>query len=171
MRPLALVAGLLLATSLATTLTAQSRRDDQLEAPEVVDLELDGVKAVSEDELRESIATDESHCNGTIQLPLCWIHKSSLWYTREYLDRTELARDLLRIRVFYWRHGYRDARVDSAVAERGKDKVAVTFTIVEGEPTMLERVDVVGPDSILPRRPVARVEALAGKPFNLLRLD
>ena len=42
------------------------------------------------DVLRESIATDESRCNSALQLPLCWISKSPYWYTREYLDRTEL---------------------------------------------------------------------------------
>ena len=167
MRLFALVAAALVAAPLA----AQSRRDDQIERPEVVDLKLAGVKSVNRDDLEASISTDESGCNSAIQLPLCWISKNSLWYTRAYLDRTELARDLLRIRVFYWRRGYRETQVDTAVVERGKDRVAVTFTIVEGEPTLLERVDVVGPDSILPERPVGRIEALAGKPFNLLSLD
>jgi outer membrane protein assembly factor BamA len=167
MRLLALGAALLLAAPLA----AQSRRDDQIERPEVVDLKFGGVKSVDEDELRESIATDESGCNSSLQVPLCWISKSPYWYTREYLDRTELARDILRIRVFYWRRGFRETQVDTAVAKRGEDEVAVRFTIVEGEPTLLQQVDVVGPDSILPRGPVERVEQLSGKPFNLLRLD
>jgi outer membrane protein insertion porin family/translocation and assembly module TamA len=171
MRQLLPRAALLALGLAAAPLDAQSRREEQIERPEVVDLNFAGVESVDEDELRESIATDESRCNSTLQLPLCWISKSKLWYTREYLDRTELARDLLRIRVFYWRRGYRETSVDTAVARRGDDKVAVTFRITEREPTLVERVEVVGPDSILPRSAVERLEALAGKPFNLLRLD
>ena len=167
----ALLALTVLTVPLATPLGAQSRERDEIERPEVVDLEFVGVKSVDEDELRESIATDESHCESTLQLPLCWISKSPYWYQREYLDRTELARDLLRIRVFYWRRGYRDVRVDTTVVQKGQDDVAVTFAVVEGEPTVLDRVEVVGPDSILPERPVRRVESLSKEPFNLLRLD
>ena len=156
---------------LAAPLPAQSRRGDEIQRSEVVDLDLEGVKSVDEEALRESIATDESHCNSSLQLPLCWISKSPYWYTREYLDHTELARDVLRIRVFYWRRGFREARVDTAVAGRGEDKVAVKFTITEGEPTLVTFVDVIGPDSLLPNGAVRRVERLHGRPFDLLRLD
>lgn len=161
----------LLVTHLASPLAAQSRDEDEIQRAEVVDLDLAGVKSVDEEALRESIATDESHCNSALQLPLCWISKSPYWYTREYLDHTELARDVLRIRVFYWRRGFREARVDTTVADRGEDKVAVTFTITEGEPTLVTFVDVVGPDSLLPERAVQRIENLEGGPFDLLSLD
>ena len=167
MRPFAFVAALLV----AAPLHAQSRSQDEIQRPEVVDLDFAGVESVDEEALRESIATDESRCNSALQLPLCWISKSPYWYTREYLDRTELARDLLRIRVFYWRRGYRDTQVDTTVADRGDRKVAVTFTVTEGEPTLVTFVKVIGPDSILPDGAVEQVQALDGQPFNLLRLD
>jgi outer membrane protein insertion porin family/translocation and assembly module TamA len=171
MRPLAFLAAVLLAALPAPSLDAQSRDRDEIQRPEVVDLDFSGVESVDEDALRESIATDESGCNSALQLPLCWISKSPYWYTREYLDRTELARDLLRIRVFYWRRGFRDARVDTTVTDRGKDKVGVAFTVVEGEPTLVASVSVVGPDSLIPDGAVEYVEALEQRPFDLLRLD
>src|SRR6266540_1887590 len=83
------------------------------EKPEVVKLTLKGVHVVKKDELMQSIATDQSHCNSVILKPVCWISKSKYVYTKNYLDHEELKRDLLRIQVFYWKRGYRDAEVDT----------------------------------------------------------
>ena len=142
-----------------TALTAQggsqgARRDPEMEAPEVVDLDLRGVENVDDDELRESIATTASSCNSLLyRYTACLFTKSSAVYTRRYLDREELARDVLRIRVFYWRRGYREAQVDTLVQERDGNEVAVTFEIVEGRPTTVGAVAVTGVDSLLtPRR-------------------
>src|SRR5665647_3650936 len=75
---------------------------------EVKSLSLKGVKAVDPKELRLSIATDQSHCVSMLLAPICWISKTRYFYTRKYLDHAELARDVLRTRVFYWKRGYRE---------------------------------------------------------------
>ena len=65
----------------------------------------------------QSIATSASRCKSillTRVLPIT--HSDRLWQKR-YLDRTELRRDVLRIRVFYWMRGFREAQVDTVVAQ------------------------------------------------------
>jgi len=140
--------------------------------PEVVNLTLKGVSAVKESELRQSIHTTASHCNSFILKPFCWISKAKYFYTKKYLDREELQRDPLRIMVFYWKRGYRDATVDTAVVDRGRNKVGVTFTINEGPPTMVSNVIVNQATELLTRRDIERRVVLGPNgPLNLIRLD
>ncbi|HUQ20963.1 MAG TPA: BamA/TamA family outer membrane protein [Gemmatimonadaceae bacterium] len=140
--------------------------------PEVVALSLNGVHAVKQKELLTNIATDRSHCVTVILTPICWISKSKYFYRRKYLDHDELKRDVLRIRVFYWKRGFREAQVDTVVADKGKNKVGVTFKINEGTPTLVSSIDVVQSQPVLNDREVKRRLVLsAGSPLNLLRLD
>ena len=142
------------------------------EKPEIVDLKFQGVKAVKLDELRESIITDESHCRSFLFKPVCWVTKSRLFYERQYLDRDELVRDLLRLRVFYWKRGYRETQVDTVIAPRGREKVALTFLVDEGPPTIVSDVSVLQTKQVLPARLVARRTLLkAGDPLNMIKLD
>lgn len=152
--------------------TAQSRDDDQTERPEVRSLTLSGVRSVNRDELLQSIATSPSRCQNMLLTGFCRLTRSDRIWDKKYLDPTELRRDVLRIRVFYWKRGYREAQVDTVIARRGADQVAVTFRIAEGPPTLTRTIRVVQADSVLTNDEVARlVELEAGKPFNLVALD
>jgi outer membrane protein insertion porin family len=140
--------------------------------PEVVDLRLNGVHAVKPKELLMSVATDRSHCVTVVLTPICFISKSKYFYRRKYLDHAELKRDMLRIRVFYWKRGFREAQVDTAVSEKGKNQVEVTFNIVEGQPTIVSSLDVTQTQPVLSDAEVKRRIVLGtGTPLNLLRLD
>ena len=158
----------------AHRLAAQPARDnDEIERPEISDLSIKGVKSVDKDELLNSISTEESGCKSIIlRIAACWWTKNDRVYKHAYLDRTELARDVLRIRVFYWKRGFREAAVDTAVAETGDERVKVTFTVQEGPPTVVQTIRVARPDGILSDRQVSRIMVLkAGEPFDLLQLD
>jgi outer membrane protein insertion porin family len=140
--------------------------------PEVVELKLNGVRAVKREDLVLSIATDQSHCNSVILRPICFISKSKYFYKRKYLDHAELKRDVVRIKVFYWKRGFREAQLDTVVADRGRNKVAVAFNIVEGPPTLVSTLDVVQAQPVLNQREInRRVRLSEGTPLNLLRLD
>src|SRR5439155_969004 len=117
--------------------------------PEVVNLTLKGVKSVKQSELLSNIYTTASYCNSFILKPFCWISHAKYFFTKKYLDRQELGRDLLRIRVFYWKRGYREAEVDTAVVNRGHNKVGVTFFIKEGPPTLVSDIIVNQPTPTL----------------------
>lgn len=162
--------GILVALA-SSSLPAQSSPADQPDNPEVVKLTLRGVKAFDRSDLQQSIATDASHCRGLILTPFCWISKSSAIYQHNYLDRTELRRDVLRIRVFYWKRGYRQTTVDTTVTPKAGG-VAVTFQITEGPPTLVRKIAVGPATPVLNAKDVRTSMVLkTGKPLNLLQVD
>lgn len=154
----------------AGTLGAQSDRDER-ESPEVTELSLTGVHRVSESQLRQSIATEATGCKSFLLEPFCLVSKSSLFVQRHYLDRTELKRDVLRIKVFYWKRGYRSASVDTVVARHG-DGVKVAFNITEGPPTTIRVLSVSRPRSVITAGDVRHTLLLrASDPLNVIDLD
>src|SRR5688500_2751065 len=100
--------------------------------------------------------TTASHCNSFIPKPFCWLSKATYFYTNKYLDRQELKRDPRRSQVFYSKRGYREATVDTAVVDRGRNKVGVTFTINEGPPTVVSSVVVNQATDLLTPREIQR---------------
>src|SRR6476646_4696913 len=156
-----------------TLLFAQNKQPVIPQSPEVVNLTLKGVKVVKPAELQQSIYTTASYCNSVLLKPFCLISKSKYFFTRKYLDHKELERDVLRIRIFYWKRGYREAEVDTAVVARGRNQVGVTFRITEGPPTLVSNITVAQPTpSLLSQREIdKRVVLSKGGPLNLIRLD
>ena len=171
-RPRTLLPGFLLPfLAGALPLPAQDDDRDEREAPEVRSLDFRGVRAVDEDELRESIATRATRCRSLLLQPLCWVSDADLFVEKQYLDRTELRRDILRMRLFYWRRGYREATVDTTVGRRD-DGVAIRFRVREGRPTLVSSVSVLQSDSALSDRQISGSMLLrAGEPLDLLALD
>src|SRR2546423_3177029 len=167
------VAGHLVAALLAfTPAVLSAQRGDQREAPEVRHLDLKGVHAVSSVDLGRSIATSSSQCKSLLLLPFCWVSKSPTFVDKKYLDRTEFRRDVLRIKVFYWKRGYRDATVDTAVVRERPGIVGIVFDVHEGPPTVIASLRVEYDSTLLNERTVKRMSILrAGDPLNLVVLD
>src|SRR5207237_1854765 len=124
-------------------------------------------------ELLTNIYTTASYCNALILKPFCWISHSKYFFTKKYLDHQELGRDLLRIRVFYWKRGYRETEVDTAVVKRGANKVGVSFFIKEGPPTLVSDIIVNQPTpTLLSQREInKRVVLSKNAPLNMIRVD
>jgi len=121
-------------------LHAQNTRDQQRESPEIRKLTFSGVKSVDQTDLRKSIGTQATKCRSMLLMPFCWISHSPTIEDKHYLDQTEFERDVLRIRLYYWKHGYRDATVDTTVSRSGAHQVHIAFTIHENQPTVVRRV-------------------------------
>ena len=161
-----------LALCLPVLAHAQPNKKQVNRDPEVTRLRFQGVHVMDVAELEQSVSTEASHCKSFVLKPFCWITKSHYVYERKYLDHDELSRDVLRIRVFYWKRGYRDAQVDTAVVANGKDKVQVAFKITEGPPTVVSTIDVPQDSLVLKPRDIAkRLSLRVGSPLNLIRLD
>jgi outer membrane protein assembly complex protein YaeT len=80
------------------------------------------------------------------------------WSPRQYFNQADFEADLDRLRTYYDDRGYPDARiagVDLAFND-ARDAVAVTITIDEGTPTVVDQVRVTGLDA-LPERWRARL--------------
>ena len=154
---------------------AQSRAPGVLDedSPEVVDLTITGVRAVEEDQLRRAIQIDESRCRSLVyRFTLCPFYKGDVVYRRAYLDREEFRRDVLRIKLFYYERGYREAQVDTAVVRSGRDRVRVLLAVQEGEPTRVDTVVVERAGGLIARRRRERLLRIRkGDPLDLLRID
>jgi outer membrane protein assembly factor BamA len=163
--------GVCLALALATGVAHAQGDPVRQESPEVRRLSFDGVKSVSREELERSVYTDRSRCRSVIHQIFCVFSKAPAFYVRHYLDREELARDMLRIRVFYWKRGWRNADVDTLVTRRGEG-VAVEFRVTENEPTIVGRQVVVFDTTLISESQVQRiVRQRAGDPLNMIHLD
>jgi outer membrane protein assembly factor BamA len=166
---LASLTAMLLCLTSGGRLAAQA--NEEREAPEVKDLKWTGVKSVSKDDLEESVETEETRCRGLLLKPFCLFSNWSLFKDRHYLDRTELRRDVLRIRVFYWKRGWRDAQVDTAVTPKDGG-VRVEFKVTEGPPTRISSIRLERPGEVLSDNDVRDVmKVRAGDPLNLIALD
>ena len=132
---------------------------------------LRGVEQIDESELRAAMFTEATRCKGLLLKPICWITGSPYFTEYHRLDVAELQRDELRIKVSYWRRGYRDAQVTREVTPTD-DGVAVAFDIVEGPPTIAERVDVRQSRPVLDSARIARAGMLRpGDVLDLVVLD
>jgi outer membrane protein insertion porin family len=148
-----------------------AQESEEREAPEVRDVKWVGVESVTKDELEESIETEKTRCRSLLAAPICLVSNWSLFKERHYLDRTEFRRDLLRIRVFYWKRGWRDAQVDTAVSPKD-DGVRVEFKVAEGPPTRISSIRLERPSEVLSDNEVRNaMKVRAGDPLNLIALD
>ncbi len=153
-----------------SNLRAQS--EDQRNAPEVRDLDLNGVHGVSRADLARAISTSRSTCRSPLLTPFCRLSRSPTFVDRKYLDRDEFRRDVLRILVFYWKRGFREAQVDTSVTRIADGAVRVVFDIREGRPTVITSLRIEHDTAVLSQRRVNRLSILReGDPLNLVVLD
>jgi outer membrane protein insertion porin family/translocation and assembly module TamA len=165
------LAAILMLVAGAGPLRAQSRSPAKGPTPEVVQLTIKGVKNVDQHDLEKSIQTQVSRCVSLFVQPFCWISHSPIFWQKFYLDRDEFRRDVLRIRVYYWKRGFREATVDTTIAPKGKG-VAVTFDVHEGEPTIVSALRIDYDTTLLSVKQKNKLNLMrVGQPLNLLTLD
>lgn len=153
-------------------LRAQTPADEHREAPEVRKLVLKGVNHVDRQDLEKSISTQASSCKSVLLEPFCLFSHSPTLNDRHYLSRDEMRRDVLRIRVYYWKVGYRDAQVDTLVTPTGRGVVTVTFDVHENEPTRVRKIAVEYDSTLISDKKRRKLTLLkAGDPLNLVMLD
>ena len=111
--------------------------------PVVRKLELEGVKQVSESELRSKIATTEtSKLTG-------WLPEWFPFADRRYFEPNAWRADVRRMKRFYEAHGFYDAKVVSTeVRDQNPNDVELKAVIVEGEPTRVQSLEVSGLDGL-----------------------
>ena len=155
----------------ASVVRAQASKKEKPDSPEVLKLTIRGVKHVDQHDLEKSIATQATHCRTLLLVPICWFSKSPIFVEHDYLNRDEMRKDVLRIRVYYWRRGYREATVDSSVKRHGKG-VDVAFDIHEGEPTTITALKIDYDTTLITAKRAKKLTLLRpGEPLNMLELD
>jgi outer membrane protein assembly factor BamA len=136
-------------------------------------MDLNGVsKRVDIDELKASIFTEPTRCRSFVLNLVCRFTRYRGFEERHYLNRKELQRDVLRIRVFYYKHGFRDAQVDTAVTQLNEKQVAVRFDVTEGAPTVVTDVAVTADSAVFSAKKLDQLTLLkVGKPLDLFVMD
>ncbi len=171
----AVAAGLTAATLLVGTsprLHAQDKPNDPHETPEVRKLTWRGVDHVDTHDLEKSIATRASECRSLIIQVFCWFSHSPTIVDKHHLNHLELTRDVTRIRVYYWKRGYRDTQVDTVVQRTGENQVKVEFHVTEGEPTRVRRLSISYDSTLISEKQRNRLTLLhANDPLDLITLD
>jgi outer membrane protein assembly factor BamA len=120
--------------------------------------------------IQEAILTEDTHCRSVVLAPFCWFGGD--WAIEERtLSRPEMARDMARIRLFYFRRGFRETTVDTVVGENGGGGVSVRFRIDEGPPILVTSVEIAGADTL--DVPLSRqdLEMRVGEPLSLIELE
>jgi outer membrane protein assembly complex protein YaeT len=137
---------LLMALSFAGPLAAQ-------DLPEVRKITFTGAESFDETLLSAAIISTETNCN---LLGIC-----AFGVDRRYLDPIELRGDLVRLRMFYYQRGFRQARIglDSTMTDKG---IEIAFTISEGEPVRVATLGVIGAEGL------GSLPLKVGNPFSLI---
>ncbi len=170
-RALARQVGPVLLASTLVLAAARGVRAQDDDRPLVVGVELRGVRSIDADELQDGLATRATRCRSILYTPLCLASRSPVFARRFHLDPDEIRRDQLRIRLYYWKRGFRDATVSSGTTP-GRGGVKVRFDIEEGEPTIVERIVVRPADGVLPPATISGALRLRqGDPLDLVSLD
>jgi outer membrane protein insertion porin family/translocation and assembly module TamA len=146
-------------------------RADARDSIDVASLTFDGARAVSPTDLKTVLFTRTSACRLVLFAPICRLTPTLLFTDRRRTTREALGEDITNLRVYYFRRGYRDAQVDTALVpvKRG---VAVTFRMVEGEPTRLGALTVTQRAPVITPTELAQAIVLReGEPLSLIALD
>lgn len=139
--------------------------------PLLTNVDLRGVTAVDGDALRRGLVTRATQCRTVFYAPICLFSKSPLFAERAYLDEAEMRRDVLRIRLFYWRRGYRDVTVTTRT-QRSRNGIRAVFDITENAPTVITHLGVVQRDSAVPFNEIDRLLLVKeGDPLDIVALD
>ena len=122
---------------------------------------LQGNHAIDDKLLRASIATR--------QAPMLYRLALTRWLglaEAPQFDAMEFRRDVLRLQALYGVHGFPNAVVDTAVRRRGDD-LDITFRIAEGDPIVVDSVQLVGLDTLTNLDHVRKLLPLrGGHPFD-----
>lgn len=169
MRTNALGLALLLAALLLPSRLAAQIQDDGTGPYEVTGLRFEGNLVFDQALLREAIASQQSSCRLMFPLSLATC-TFGLLKDRHEFDELALRRDEVRLRVFYFNRGYREAVVQAEAVRRGKG-VEVVVKIDAGEPVRVTTLDIEGGEGILPTDLARRLPLRIGEPFAVQALE
>ncbi len=108
---------------------------------EVESLRFEGAKAFNRTELAAAIETSATRCPNLLYALVCW---AGVGEEEAFLPSGALDSDPLRLKVYYYERGYRNAQVSVDTAHVGEDQVRITFHIREGEPVRVATLAVSG---------------------------
>ena len=126
---------------------AAGQREEPRGRPEITGIRFDGNRTFPTDTLTRAIVNRATECRTAFFKPLC-IVGVGFADDRHYFHADEFPRDAIRLRLYYWQHGYREAQVDTATRVPAEGAVELVFAITEGQPVRVDSIAVVGGEDI-----------------------
>ena len=166
MRRLFIAVFLVVALSGSTTGQGQEARG----RPEVVSIDLAGNSTFPTDTLKRAIVNRETECRTVFLWPFCKIDLD-FPHARHYLQAEEFPRDAIRLRLYYWQRGFRDAQVDTASRTPATDQIELAFTIDEGRPVLVDSIAVEGGEAIANTTLLEDLPLRKGQPLSGLVVE
>ncbi len=164
-------ASLLVATPLVAPAQTGTPAPDLHDSLDVVSLKFEGANEVSPSDLKLVVFTRSSSCRLPFFAPICKVSVNQVFRDRRRTTRAALGEDITDLQVYYWRRGFREAQVDTVIVPQ-KRGVAVTFRIVEGEPTRVGTLTVTqGAPVLSPDELALAVGLREGEPLSIIALD
>ncbi len=138
--------------------------------PVIRELKISGNENIGDTELKAAMETVPSECKGIPNyckfIPVGWLRNKKL------LDRAELDRDMLRLRVLYWKRGWRASQVTPVISKNDNGEVSIEVRVQEGPPTIVGTLDIGVLDTLLSGRDKrGLVSVRTGDPLDLIQLD
>jgi outer membrane protein assembly complex protein YaeT len=127
--------GVLAALVVASPLQAQAPPGTKVKGVDFV-----GNRTFNDATLASAIATNSGQCK--VLAVLCAIGIGKEPY---YFDEPTLRADVVRLRIFYYEHGFRETTVSADTTAAGSE-LRVTFHIDEGRPVLVSQITVNGLD-------------------------
>ena len=155
----------LLPVLLGTALPASAA---QGELEEVTALRFEGNNVFSDRALGASIMTRSTECRHWLLSAFCW-SGSSFAIEERFLGPREFERDVVRLRLFYYRHGYREALIEPTLDRTGEG-VRITFRVEEGRPVLIDSLTFNGLDAPGERELLDDLPVRAGEPLDQVAL-
>lgn len=143
-----------------------------VEQPVIKELRITGNKNLGDSELKAAMETVPSACrprgvpNYCAFIPIGWLRD------KKTLDRAELDRDMLRLRVLYWKRGWRAAQVTPVISKDKDGEVTIEVRVSEGPPTLVGTLDIGALDTLFSGREKRELGTVrVGDPLDLITLD
>ena len=138
--------------------------------PVISALRIEGNTNIGTSELKAAMETVSSACK--LVPRYCTVLPLGFLRNKKRLDRAELDRDMLRLRVLYWKRGWRAAQVVPRIRPGSNGEVAIDIEVNEGPATVIGSVSLGVLDTLLNAREKARLVTLKpGEPLDLITLD
>jgi outer membrane protein assembly factor BamA len=141
--------------------------------PEILSLHFEGNESFPDRMLRNAILTRETECRSFVfqVVPFCPLG-AEFAIDRSYMNPRVFDQDFIRVQLFYFIRGFREAQVDTVIDRVDDTRVRVTYHIDEGRPIVITRLGVTGLGDANEEDRLARTLPIGpGEPLSLRQLD
>ncbi len=139
-------------------------------AREVTEIAFEGNEHFSDGALGNAIVSRETECRSPILFPFC-LAGFDFALNSSHLVEREFRRDLARVKLFYYRMGYREAVVDTVLERPSDDEVKITFEIQEGRPVRITELGFTGLDRLPDSSVLQGLPLEVEDPLSLVRWE